>query len=220
MIKFQIPDVFFTGFTAISQLTTENVGKIANLLREVPVGISLPDFQEIFEKSDFPGLNPEIAETIFSFGGILANKDTEENIRELALGLSHAYQEKKGGKVSGKVTDQLNQNLLTIFKNAENLKKTFKAMQLLSANAQIYRESTILTDIRLLFDDVVEKAPECGVVLHQLKIEYVENEELKSFFVCLNNEDVIGLIDNLKRALKKEDSIIKSQDNINFISFK
>jgi hypothetical protein len=219
MIKFQIPDLFFSGFNAISELTTEDAGKIVKLLDEVPVGISLQEFQERFRTDETSELKQEIAEIVFSFGSILANKKTGEDIPELALGLTNAFKEKKED-VADEVVEQLNNNLLTIFKNAENLKKTFKAFQLLSANAHIYRGSKIMTDIRMLFEDDVENAPKCGVVLHQLKIEYLENEELKSFFVCLDKEDVISLTDSLQRALKKEESINRNQDKINFIRIK
>ncbi len=219
MTRFQIPDVFLPGFTKISELAAEKAEEIGDLLREVPVGINRQEFHTIF-KDKVSGLESPFAETIFSFGGILANKKAGEDIRELALSLTNAFKEKNEEKVSDTTAEQLNQNLLTILKNAENLEKTFKAIHLLSSNAHIYRDSVILTDIRLLFEDEVENAPKCGVVLHQLKIDYVENEKLKSLFVCLDNDDLNGLIENLQRAIKKEESIKKNQDKINFISIK
>jgi hypothetical protein len=48
----------------------------------------------------------------------------------------------------------------------------------------------------------------------------VENEEPKSFFVSLDREDLINLSENLQRALKKEESIKRNQDTINFLTLK
>lgn len=77
-----------------------------------------------------------------------------------------------------------------------------------------------LDDMRLLFNDEIESPPGCGVILHQLKIEYVENGKRKSVFVSLNRDDVRELSENLQRALKKEEVIKENQPNIKFIELK
>lgn len=220
MTKFQIPDAYLTGFTELSKLTTNEAEEISKLLNKAPIGGSIEDYQNIFKETNISVNIQEVLETIFSLGSLLMDKKAGSDIVELASDLTSAYIEKKLEKIPDNVAEKLRQNLVTIFQNADNLKKSYKVFRLLSENAHIYRDSRIMTDVRLLFEDEVEIAPHCGVVLHQLKIEYLENEKPKSFFVCLDNEDVLKLIENLQRALKKEESIKANQADIKFITLK
>lgn len=216
MTRFQIPDVFLSSFAVISELTNDDAARIGNFLNSAPVGLSMKEFLKLF-KNEFVELEAEIAQTVYSFGGILISKKAGEDIKDLAEALAYAFAEKKGDSFSDVAIANLARNLHIILENASNLEKTFKAMQLLSANANIYRDSKIFTDIRLLFEEDVESATRCGVILHQLKIEYSHNEEPKTLFICLDNEDLSGLIESLQRAIKKEESIKKNQSGINFI---
>jgi len=216
MAKFQIPDAYLTGFTTLSELTPYEAEEISKLLSKAPVGSSIEDYQNIFKEANITVNIQEILETIFSLGSLLVDKKADSDIIELASDLTSAFLSKKQEKISDDLAENLTQNLVTIFQNADNLKKSYKVFQLLSENAHIYRDSRIMTDVRLLFEDEVESAPHCGVVLHQLKIEYLENEKPKSFFVCLDNEEVLKLIENLQRALKKEESI-KTNNGFKYI---
>ena len=139
----------------------------------------------------------------------------------LAGSLTDAYIEKKKDDISSKEEiDMLKHNLFLLFENADNLKKTFKALRLFTQSAFNYLDSSVITDVRPLFNDDLESTPTCGVILHQLKIEYEENDEGKSFYVSLNRDDVSELIDNLQRALKKEEVIKLNQTGVNFIELK
>jgi len=219
MTKFQIPEAFLPGFTELSKLSSDDAEKIGTLLNQIPVGATIQDFREAFTEADLPENIQVTAETVFSMGALLAG-ETGGDIAELTAGLSKAFQERNQGKITDEETQQLKRNLLIILKNGDNLKKTYKAYQLFSENACIYRNSRVMTDIRLLFNDEPDSNPRSGLIVHQVKIEFVENEEPKSFFVSLDREDLINLSENLQRALKKEESIKRNQDTINFLTLK
>jgi hypothetical protein len=219
MTKFQIPEAFLPGFTELSKLSSDDAEKIGTLLNQIPVGATIQDFREAFTEADLPENIQVTAETVFSMGALLAG-ETGGDIAELTAGLSKAFQERNQGKITDEETQQLKRNLLIILKNGDNLKKTYKAYQLFSENARIYRNSRVMTDIRLLFNDEPDSNPRSGLIVHQVKIEFVENEEPKSFFVSLDREDLINLSENLQRALKKEESIKRNQDTINFLTLK
>jgi hypothetical protein len=219
MTKYQIPEAFLPGFLAISKLDTNGAEEIGLLLNHVPIGANSLDFREIFIKAGVPENLHLAVDTIYSLGALLAGK-TGDDIDELANGLSKAFEEKNPGAITDEEVQQLKRNLVIILKNGDNLKKTFKAYQLLLNNVHIFRDSKVNSDIRLLFNDELESNPGSGLILHQLKIEYEENEEPKSFFVSLDREDLIALGENLQRALKKEESIMRNHDSINFITVK
>ena len=219
MNRLQIPDDVVPAFNKLSQLSTEEAQKIAFLLEQYPIGGDFADFQRIFKESGLSEQIPNIDETIYSFGTLLSDKRGED-IEVLARSLSDAFVKSKKGKIAKDVAEQLKKNLLIIFENADHLKKTFKTYYLFSENKQIYLESSLMTDMRLLFNDELEKPPECGVILHQLKIEYRDENTSKTFFVSMDKEDVIELSETLQRALRKEETIKKSQSNIRFITLK
>lgn len=219
MTIFQIPDNVLPSFEQLSILSAEDTEKTSSLLKQFPLGGTIEDLQKFLNEHQLFINLPEMAETFFSFASLLTNSK-ETNKEDLAKKLSEAFAVKKKGEVDEEIVTQLEQNLITIFKNADSLTKTMKSLNLLTENAHLFRQSSIMTDIRLLFNDELETAPGCGVILHQLKIEYSENNELKSFFVSMDLDDIKIMTDVLRRAIKKEEIIQTNHSNIHFITIK
>lgn len=219
MVKFQIPDIALPSFTKLSMLSVKETEKIGALLKQFPLGGSIEDLHKLLNENQVLIDLPEMAETFFSFANLLTN-NKEISREELAKNLSEAFAVKKKGEVGEEIVSQLGKNLLIIFESADSLTKTMKAFNLFTENAHLYRQSSVMTDIRLLFNDELETPPGCGVILHQLKIDYTENGKLKSFFVSLDLDDVKKMADVLQRALKKEEIIKKNQSDIHFITLK
>jgi hypothetical protein len=218
MNRFQIPAAVAPTFDELSQLSTKDAEKVASLLHQFPIGGRFEDLQKILQESQFSERLPNLDQTLFSFGKLLID-EWGEDIEALAQSLSEAFARNKED-ISENIIEQLKENLLIIFEHADHLKKTFKTNYLFSENNHIYRESSIMTDTRLLFNDELENPPKCGVILHQLKIEYEEDDMRKTFFVSMDKDDITELAEVLQRALKKEEIIKKSQSNIHFITLK
>lgn len=219
MTRFQIPDNALHAFTELSKLSTSESEKIGLLLQQFPLGGNIEDLKELLDDNQLFVDVPDMAETFFSFGSLLTNKkDISKDI--LAKKLSDAFAVKKKDEIGKDVVEQLEKNLLTFFESADSLTKTMKAIKLLTENAHIYHECGIMTDMRLLFNDNLETGSSCGVILHQLKIEYIENGKKRSFFVSMDKDDLTELSDVLQRALKKEEVILKNQSDIHFITLK
>jgi threonine dehydratase len=108
---------------------------------------------------------------------------------------------------------------MTKYQIPDNALPAFTELSKLSTK-ETEKKSSVMTDMRLLFNDELVTAPTCGVILHQLKIDYIENGEQKSFFLSMDKDDVTEMCNVLKRALKKEDIILKNQSDIHFITLK
>lgn len=217
MTKLQIPEPVLPTFELLTRLPMEDAEKIGSLVKQFQAGGSFENFQKIFSESEFSKEAPELAEAIFSFGGLFVSQ-REKDSGALAEALSKAFAKKKKEEINEKSVENLQKNLTIILENSENLKKTFKAFYLLKENMHLYQMGSVITDTRLLFNDELDDLPSCGVILHQLKIDYMEDDEQKSFFVTLDKEDITKLSEVLKRALKKEEVIKKKQTNIEFIT--
>jgi hypothetical protein len=88
---------------------------------------------------------------------------------------------------------------MTKYQIPDNALPAFTELSILSAE-ETEKKSSVMTDMRLLFNDELETAPACGVILHQLKIDYIENGEQKSFFLSMDKDDVTEMCNVLKRA--------------------
>lgn len=220
-MRYKIPNEFLSGFKALSQLNKQEIKKLTSLLEKLPVGSSVQEFQSAIKKNK--GLSEQAlmtADAVFSLGGLLREKKEDDPIGQVAEDLANAYFKQCGEKIESDKLERLSNNLLLLLEKADNLKKTFKAYQLLLENARSYRKSRVITDMRMIFDDDFEKENQTGLVIHQLKLEFVEDNEVKEFFISLDNDDVLSLREELKRSLEKEVCIRRDFDKINFINLK
>lgn len=74
--------------------------------------------------------------------------------------------------------------------------------------------------MRLIFEDDFNKFPQSGLIIHQLKLEYLENNEQKAFFITLDSNNILKLKEDLNRALEKEASIKRDYDKVHFINIR
>lgn len=221
MMRYKIPKDFLPGFQALSRLKKQESEKLAVILGKLPVGSNVQELQSAIQKNK--KLSEDAltsAETIFSLGGLLLEKKEDDSINQVAEDLTNAFVKESDVGIDPKQKKQLSQNLLILFEKADNLKKTFKAYQLLFENTRSFRKSRVITDMRMIFDDDFDKKSQAGLIIHQLKLEYLEANMSKEFFISLDNDDVLELREELKRALEKEDCIKRDFDQVQFINIK
>lgn len=212
MIKYQIPPVFIEGFKTLSQLPREEVNRIGDVLNELHPGSNAEKFENELKKAGISVKGVTTSKALFSLGQLLLK--SAEPLEDLVRNITDSIVD-KNGEMDGEL---LENNLLIILKNAGNLKKTFKIYQLLSENAHTYRSAKIVTDIRLVFGDNLENAADSGVIIHQLKLEYLKDNHKQSFFISLDSGDVQRLLETLNRAIEKENCIKRDNENIHFIN--
>lgn len=218
MIRYQIPNNLLPGFQILAKLLPEQIQELSKIIKSFPVGNSVQELQKELKPISFLKEDDVVAITLFSFGELL--QSNEETLESLVKELGFAYQQKINQVLSAEEREQLQNNLLQLFQHSENLRRTFKAYHLLSENACIYRRSRVLTDIRPIFDKDGDKPPTDGLIIHNLKLEYIANEELKEIFMSLDYNDILDLEKQLKRAREKTAQIKSTYPNLNFINIK
>ena len=214
-----IPKNLIPGFKALVNLSMSEVEAVAGFSSEIPSGTGPNDFHnKLKNQFDIENISL-ISNTIFSLGGLLLkkyNNGIEDIINELITSLN----EKIEKPLTEKEIENLKQKLTILLTNSENLKSTFKALNLLSENDIVYRDSRIITDIRLVFnDDLIESNDRKALIIHRLRIEAYKNETLNNFYFSLDSKDLSKLKDLIDRALNKEKEIKNSySENIYFIN--
>ncbi|MEH2182641.1 hypothetical protein [Nostoc sp.] len=80
-----------------------------------------------------------------------------------------------------------------------------KASNLLIENERIFSDSSIVTDIRPVFDSETERKVEAAILIHTLKIEYRDAQGTKEFYVALDSDDLDNLHEQIIIAINNRD---------------
>lgn len=133
-----------------------------------------------------------------------ANKSTSEFIGDVINSLTHGSEDEES--LSDEQVKPLESRLANLLGlNAIDL--SAKALSVLLEQQRIFQAARILTDIRPVFNHDASELPTSVVLIHNLKIEYLEDGEAKEFFVAMDRKDLHKLQDVLERANQKEVSI-------------
>lgn len=105
--------------------------------------------------------------------------------------------------------EEVRELIKKIIKMDKNIGIFSKNINLSSFNPNIFFNARIITDIRNLFYNDIERFPNYALIQHLLKISYVKNENIKEIFINLNLDQLIELKKVIDRAITKENTIKK-----------
>lgn len=87
----------------------------------------------------------------------------------------------------------------------ESISISAKASDVAYSNERLFTGARILTDVRPVFSN--DLSPTAAVLIHSLKIDYVQDGETHERFFSLDSSDLTTLRDALDRALRKGRSL-------------
>lgn len=214
MAKYRFPDSIIQGFSKIGQLSDDQVQTIVEYLNISEFG---RDSDKVYEDlKSKPSLKKEkeenlvlVIKTVYSllrFG----DKSEESKQRRVSDLVESAIEQAAGTKVKI-VPEKLTQYLNVFYSISGRTKQTIKGFQLLQDNQKNLIDARIVTDIRIVFDDDVDTTKvDNAVIVHNLKLEFNENSDIKEVFLALDSNDVVLLKEVCSRAIKKE-SILRQK---------
>ncbi len=224
MAKYRIPQQYLDGFEKISALNTEQIKIIADILNSTEFGLDKNKIVESIiatnslNEFDSSGIKT-IVNTIYSIIR-LDEKDKEEQkirIKNLTESIIHYSDE-----LNEDSTEKLHTYLNILFAISGKTKQTIKGIELLNSNQRNFIDSRIITDLRVVFDDDVDDTKvKNAVIVHNLKINFIENNgTIKESFFALDTNDIISLKNTLDRAIRKE-HVLRNDggiDNLNLLT--
>lgn len=218
MSKFKIPEEHIAGFNLIISLTESQAKIIKDTLIGLPNGALTDETIVILEQKlqlDRKAIS-KITKTIFSLINLKIAEDT--TLEDFVSEVISAFKE----TVEDYILEDLAKlkNILLEFLGADTkVKKILKASNIIQDNEKVYRDSRILSDIRLVFDSDIDSEKKSAVIIHRLKLDFYENDEFKSQYFALDSSDLIKIKKVIDRAIKK-DSIINTGDysDLSFIN--
>lgn len=157
--------------------------------------------------------------------GEIADQDIESIVSTIAsLSFARMSMEKSVSEFSSDIVEALEESELKPQSLDDNSRAPFtrhiaelldipairissKSDELLHQHEHALSKVRIITDIRPVFGGESTGAPEAAVLIHMLKITYIQEDGLKDFFVAMDSNDIKLLRDALDRAEKKAESL-------------
>jgi hypothetical protein len=90
---------------------------------------------------------------------------------------------------------------------APSIQAVAKTLDVSTGQERTFTEAKVFTGVRPIFGADVSDPPIGAVLVHELRIEYIEGQDVKSIFVVLDSSDVNELRKTLDRADDKATSI-------------
>ena len=189
------------------------------------VGRSPSDRRAFFEALSHapPALRPQVlAKNMGEVDGFDRDFATEAVFVMYTVHAILDYYERDSAALGKELTQAVNSNDLenvvaesTVIEFVEevrslrSLRVSAKALRLLNQQQKAFVTSSILSDVRPVFDvDGEVKDTGYAVVVHQMKIEFRESDELQQVFFAMDLDDLRSLSKSIERALKKHEYLI------------
>jgi len=207
----RIPDAYKSGIKVIISLSDDDLSNVIKVFKESSVVLNVREFnQKLTDKIDF--LQPLEAKNLVDALGSLyelrleLDISSEEFVDEIVSAIIEDTE--KPLELLPDNFDKFKERLFQLL-NIESLSLRTKAANLIVDNQIIFRDAKLISDIRPIFGTDVEDLPIGTVLVHTLKIDYIENEFPKNFHIALDDKDVEKLITLLKRTQLKAESLRK-----------
>jgi hypothetical protein len=198
--RFSVPEVHQSGLGALANLSEDDFASLRNALTSIQSAVSRENLLGHVKKA-ISGLSPAQAEHLTS---ALITAEASRirygfSIKEMAATVASS--------VEADDQDALNERLVSLLE-AGPLRQIGKAVDLQLEHQQILQNARILTDVRPIFQDDPDSAPEGAVVIHTLRIAYHDaSGESRSIFFGMDSEDIKSLRDSADRATRKSEAL-------------
>ncbi len=217
MPTFNIPEKHQQGFEYFIALKDNLRSQLIKEIEKAPIGLPLGKLSK--ELAEILNLGISKLEPIMNM--IISLYSAKESfgldVDSFVDGIIDALENTDNEKL--KPTKNLRSQLIQILSKRDSFYFTFKANNLVAEREKLLLNTSILTDIRPVFSDEKDYKIKCSLIIHNLKIEFMVDDEYKEIYFALENEDLKKLKDIIVRAEEKEKAIREQfkSPNISFL---
>jgi hypothetical protein len=217
MSELNIPHEHYAIFKFFVTLPRELKDQIIGQLKSAPVGLSSSAMID-YVSSNIEKLSKDRISDIFQIitGLIRAKENANVSIQEflglLSRGLSKTEVEEL------QPTEEIISDFEQILLNSVTMVATAKVTNEMTEKTKIFLEAKFFQDIRPVFDE--EENLLGSAIIHNLKIIFKEDNEVKETFISLDDNDLDKLFTSLKNAKDKLEVIKNHFPNAKIIDIK
>ncbi len=217
MAHYIVPPDYIPGFESIIKLDPLQLDNLTNIISELKIG---ERFDRLIRRASAhlqPLSEIELNNIIRSLVSLVEIFDSSNrNIPKFSSDFSESYVESNptATKEDG---DKLKINLSKLLTKYDYIRITSKAFDIIQENPINFRKARIVSDIRFVFDDDLEKDSKYAVVVHNLKLECYNPEGTLNFFAAMDLADLKKMRTVIDRAIEKDRIIRENKHTIDII---
>lgn len=209
MPRLHIPKGLYPNFQVLVHISKSLGDKIIAVLPDLKYTIKVEDLAEHLA-NHIDEISPQeagqIAIVILSLYNLMGMDEYSANEVSRDIAIS-AEQSKELIKPDGWSHDEFSSFLLQVLTVGGSLAILAKGNGVVNDHQHLFYDSRILTDLRPIFKPSAEQVPDALVIVHHLKIAYVDGKDQKEFFVAMDESDLHKLQKNLEKAIAKANNL-------------
>lgn len=203
----RIPEDILVLFRSFAAQAPPLIKKLSDALGRSPVHLSFAEL--LADVSDSIGsMNPEDVRDVLRLVAFAYSL-------ELNLGLTSSEATQLiaqravlfAGTESEPTFRAAGERLADVLRNAHAINLLARADDLAAELPNRCEDIRIVTDIRPIFGEGVTNTPNAGILLHTLRITYVDGERQSQVYFSLDGKDLIQLDGQVRRAMDKQKSL-------------
>ncbi len=204
-----IPSRYRSGFAKLLQLREDELEDLNRAFSSVAPALRPPDaaLRVAALTTRIPGPDVvAITELVLSL--YVLRENTEMRVDRLVEVVWDAVEQDEELRQINKLAIQdFGRRLKELLSHERTLGLTAKSVTLLSEHEHRWCSGRVLTDLRPVFGDNPETFPAGVVITHVLRVHYHDADDLKEFYLALDEDDLSELADIISRAQVKAQSL-------------
>jgi hypothetical protein len=209
MANLRIPQGAQQSLILLTNLSEHSMRSLKEGFKKSSPTLSVDDLAKAI--SPEVGLEIEQVKNLIRVLGSLFSVRVENNFsyEQFTNELSDAIKETDNQqlKLPPERLNRLLEDIKELLSNEDVLGVSGRALGVMHEHEHVWRSSRVLTDLRPVFASDPSRPPSAFVLIHNLRITYVEGGRSSEFFVALDSSDLRKLQETLERAVKKETSL-------------
>ena len=208
-LRIRIPERYQAGIAKLIPLPDNALEELLSVLNEMPHSLNLESIKayaiskiSLIPENDVNDIISALDSLYYikNESGVPVHDFTEQVLQAMA------ETENKALHISASQREPFQGRLIRLM-NGTLLSVAAKSREILYEQERTFGSARVLSDIRPILNENAENNTDAAIIIHTLKINYIQNNQHKEFFVALDTEDVSFMIDTLIRAQEKEETL-------------
>lgn len=204
-----IPSQYEDGFAKLRLLNDEQARELSAALGEVPPTMDYSAMTSALTRKISTIPQNDTADIVFALlhlSTLQADLDTSaSNVAESISQMMEGSNSEKL-RLPSEERERFEKFLVELL-NSSSLEIAGKARSLQLEDEHVFQDARIVTDIRPVFGATPKDPPGGAVIVHTLKLSYLDDSQFKDFFLAMDARDIRILRDLLERADSKAESL-------------
>lgn len=204
-----IPSQYEDGFAKLRRLNDEQARELSAVLGEVPPTMDYSAMTSALTRKISTIPQNDMADIVFALlplSTLQADLDTSaSNVAESISQMMEGSNSEKL-RLPSEERERFEKFLVELL-NSSSLEVAGKARSLQLEDEHVFQDARIVTDIRPVFGATPKDPPGGAVIVHTLKLSYLDDSQFKDFFLAMDARDIRILRDLLERADSKAESL-------------